>query len=70
VKNVSALLIKFGSNRDNRKWLLDHLGKNVSNVLALALWAKDVAQAAGAYAGLAHAGVGGTETVQLYSRQL
>ncbi len=67
VKNVSALLTRFGADRANRKWLLDNLGANVSNVVKLALWAKDVAIAAGGYAGLAHIGVGGTETATLGS---
>lgn len=65
VKNMSALLIKFGANRQDRKWLLDNFAVDGGNVIKLALWAKDVAQAFGAYAGLAHGGVGGTETLIL-----
>ena len=66
VKNVSALLIKFGASREDRKWLLDNL--KVTS-LKLLIWARDVAQAAGAYFGLAHVGVGGTETLTLSAQQ-
>jgi hypothetical protein len=70
VKHISSILKQFGASRANRKWLLDHLGKNVTSALALATWAADVARAAGAYAGLAAIGTGGTETATLYSKPI